>query len=162
VFEEVESEHALMSDMRALTEPLATEDESKKLARVLINLNSTADLKMTLCAKDKMRVHAYEDTSFAVHHDMRSQCSLGRGAVHVSSKKQRLMTKPSTDAELVGIWGVLPQILWTWEFLVCKGHVVEPAVLYQDNMSTIALANFLGRTGSMPKRSRSSTCPPVT
>jgi hypothetical protein len=133
----------------------ATEDDSKKLARVLMYLNSTADLKMTLCAEDEMRVHAYVDASFAVHHDMRSHTggviSLGRGAVHVSSKKQRLMTKSSTEAELVGISDVLPQILWTREFLISQGHVVGPAVLYQDNMSTIALANK-GRSTSARTR----------
>jgi hypothetical protein len=33
----------------------------------------------------------------------------------------------------------LPQILWTWEIIIGQGYAAKSAVLYQDNMSTIAL-----------------------
>ena len=57
----------------------------------------------------------------------------------VSSKKQKLVTKSSTEAELVGVSDSLPQIIWTREFLLGQGYSMKAAILYQDNMSTIAL-----------------------
>jgi hypothetical protein len=35
---------------------------------------------------------------------------------------------------------VLPQIIWTRDFLCEQGYVIPPATLYQDNTSTITLA----------------------
>ena len=43
--------------------------------------------------------------------------SLGKGAICASSKRQRINTNSSTEAELVGVNDVLPQILWTRYFL---------------------------------------------
>jgi hypothetical protein len=59
--------------------------------------------------------------------------TLGGGPVNASSRKQSLVAKSSTEAELIGASDALPQILWTREFLI------KPATLYQDNTSTIAL-----------------------
>jgi hypothetical protein len=78
-----------------------------------------------------------------VHNDMKSHTggiiSLGRGSVNVSSKKQQLMTKSSTESELVGLSDQLPQIVWTRNFLLAQGYTVGPARIFQDNQSTIAL-----------------------
>jgi len=53
--------------------------------------------------------------------------SLGKGAIFASSKRQRINTKSSTEAELVGINDVLPQILWTCYFLETQGYpVLQP------------------------------------
>jgi hypothetical protein len=42
---------------------------------------------------------------------------MGTGAVYSTSKKQKLNTKSSTEAKLVGVDGVLPQALWTKYFM---------------------------------------------
>ena len=47
-------------------------------------------------------------------------------------------TKSSTEAELVGVNDVLPQILLTQYFLEAQGYVTNN-VLYQDNQSTMKL-----------------------
>jgi hypothetical protein len=47
----------------------ATPEDGGKLERVQMYLNATADLKMTLRAEDELKVYAYVDASFAVHHD---------------------------------------------------------------------------------------------
>jgi hypothetical protein len=65
--------------------------------------------------------------------------SLGTGAVYSASKKQKLNTKSSTEAELVGIDDVLPQALWTKYFMEAQGYSVT-TVLNQDNQSTIKLS----------------------
>ena len=121
----------------------ATSQDQKKLDRILMYLHSWPDLKMTLACEDELRVYGYVDASFAVHGDMKSHTggiiSLGKGAVNVSSKKQHLMTKSSTESELVGLSDQLPQIIWTRNFLLAQGYTMGPAVIYQDNQSTIAL-----------------------
>lgn len=61
--------------------------------------------------------------------------------MYVKSSKQKIVTKSSTEAELVGISDALTQVLWTREFLIHHGIPVGPAVMYQDNQSTICLAD---------------------
>jgi hypothetical protein len=120
-----------------------TAEDRGKLERVLMYLNSWPDLKMTLACEDELRVYGYVDASFAVHNDMKSHTggiiSLGKGSVHVSSKKQQLMTKSSTESELVGLSDQLPQVVWTRNFLQAQGYVMGPARIFQDNQSTLAL-----------------------
>jgi hypothetical protein len=61
--------------------------------------------------------------------------------VYVKSAKQKLMSKSSTEAELIGVSDMLRQVIWTRDFLAEQGYKCEPARLFQDNQSTIALAN---------------------
>jgi hypothetical protein len=56
------------------------------------------------------------------------------------SRKQRLNTKSSTEAELVGVDDGMPLVIWTRNFLVAQGFEVRDNVVFQDNQSTILLA----------------------
>jgi hypothetical protein len=58
----------------------------------------------------------------------------------VRSGKQKLVSKSSTEAELIGLSDSLTQGIWTRDFLIFQGYTMAPATVYQDNMSTIALA----------------------
>jgi hypothetical protein len=40
----------------------------------------------------------------------------------------------------MGVYDVLPQVLWTQHFLEAQGYSVKDCMIYQDNMSTILLA----------------------
>jgi hypothetical protein len=77
-----------------------------KLRRLLEYLRGTMDMVLTLGADDLNSLHTWVDASYAVHPDMRSHTggviSLGTGAVLCKSAKQKLTTKSSTEAELVG------------------------------------------------------------
>ena len=44
-------------------------------------------------------------------------------------------------AELIGVHDILPQILWTCNFLMSQGYPVQKNVVYQDNMSAMLLEN---------------------
>jgi hypothetical protein len=85
----------------------------------------------------------YVDASFAVHWDMKSHTggtlTLGKGSVYSTSMKQKLMMCSLTDAEVVGVHDVLPQILWTSYFLNGQGFDVNDSILYQDNTSSMQL-----------------------
>ena len=84
------------------------------------------------------------DASFATHPNCHSHTgatlSFGKGSVYSMSSKQKLNTRSSTEAELVGINDVLSMILWTRLFLEAQGYQVTNNVLHQDNESTIKLA----------------------
>ena len=67
--------------------------------------------------------------------------SLGTGCPYSSSAKQKLMTRSSTECELVGVHDVLPQIIWTKNFLEAQGYNIKDTILYQDNKSAMLLEN---------------------
>jgi hypothetical protein len=46
-----------------------------------------------------------------------------------------------SEAELVGVDDALPTVPWTLQFLKAQGFAVTDNVIYQDNQSTILLAN---------------------
>ena len=66
--------------------------------------------------------------------------TLGQGCIFFKSTKQKLNTRSSTESELVGLSDALTTVVWMRDFLLGQGYDVGPAVMYQDNMSTIALA----------------------
>jgi hypothetical protein len=121
-----------------------TVHDYNKLSRVIKYLRGTKDLVLRLSADNLNIVKWMVDSSYGVHHDMKSHTgaviSMGTGAVYSTSKKQKLNTKSSTEAELVGIDDVLPQALWTKDFLEAQGYGTT-TILNQDNQSTIKLAD---------------------
>ena len=118
-------------------------DDWKKLLRCLKYLRGTRGLPMILGGNDEVDLKWWIDTSFAIHPDMRSHTGvtmlLGHGCPYSSTNKQKINTKSSTEAELVGVDDGLPMVIWTRNFLEAQGHTVNDNVVYQDNMSAILL-----------------------
>ena len=88
------------------------------------------------------------DASYATHDDMQghnggtmSMGKDGRGSIISISKKQKLNTKSSTEAELIGADDKMSQMLWTGYFLEAQGYGIDENILYQDNMSAMLLEN---------------------
>jgi hypothetical protein len=131
-------------------------DDYKKLARVMRYLRATVSMPLTLEADSIQIAKWWVDGSFAVHADMRSHTggtmTLGRGSIYSTSTRQKLNTKSSTEAELVGVDDVMPQILWTRYFLQEQGYGACESIIYQDNKSAILLEEN-GRASSS-KRTR--------
>ncbi len=69
--------------------------------------------------------------------------SLGKGSVYSISTKQKINTKSSTEAELVGVDDGMPLVVWTRKFLISQGFQVTDNVIYQDNQG----ATLLERNG---------------
>ena len=63
----------------------------------------------------------------------------GGGAPITMSRKQKLNTRSSTEAELVGADDMSVMILWTRLFMEAQGYEINKNILYQDNKSTILL-----------------------
>ena len=76
--------------------------------------------------------------------------SLGLGGIVCKSTKQKLNTKSSTEAELVGVSDYLPNTMWVKMFLEAQGYAVEQSFLEQDNESAIKLERN-GRTSAGPR-----------
>ena len=119
------------------------DEDSKKLSRVLAYLNGTKDLGLRLEYDPSVSLHTFVDASYGVHDDLRSHTgmtiSLGKGTLEADSNRQKINTKSSTEAELIGVSDKAGKVLWHQEFLLHQGIQVSPARIYQDNLSTMAL-----------------------
>ncbi|KAG7374846.1 reverse transcriptase RNA-dependent DNA polymerase [Nitzschia inconspicua] len=131
-------------------------DDMKKLGRCVRYLRRTAHYPLVLEANCIRNIRWWVDASYAVHPDMRSHTgatmTLGKGSVYSMSTRQKLNTRSSTEAELVGVNDAMSLILWTRHFLEAQGYTVEKNVVYQDNESAILLEKN-GRQSST-KRTR--------
>jgi hypothetical protein len=120
-------------------------DDWKKLGRCLRYLHANPDLPHTLEADGTGMIRWWVDAAYGVHHDMRSHTgatmSMGKGCAYSMSRRQRLNTRSSTEAELVGVNDAMNLILWTRLFLEAQGFTVSDNVVYQDNQSAMLLEN---------------------
>ena len=118
-------------------------DDWKKLNRCMNYLQSTQDLYLTVGMDGNPTINWWVDASFAVHPDMRSHTgatvSLGKGSIFNKSSKQKINTRSSTEAEVVGVNDAMTMILWMQLFLDAQGVKTTDNVIHQDNMSSILL-----------------------
>ncbi len=119
-------------------------DDYKTLARTMKYLRGTLYIPLILKADDLNVVKWWADASFDVHPDMESHTSglmtLGKGAIYGASTRQKINTKSSTEAELVGQNDVMPQVMWARYFLEAQGYGFNESIVYLDNKITILLA----------------------
>ena len=120
-----------------------TEEDWEKLKRLLKYINCTRNEVLILQADDLNILRWYVDAAYGVHPDFKSHTggmmTMGGGAVQSISRKQKLNTRSSTEAELVGADDAATMILWTRLFLEAQGYDVKENILYQDNKSAILL-----------------------
>jgi len=99
---------------------------------------------MTLTIEPGEEQKLWVDSSYVVHPDVKIHTgiymTLGKGATYTASYKQKQNTKSSTEAELVAIDDTMGQVLWTRYFLAAQGYPIPTTTIYQDNKSTILLA----------------------
>jgi len=119
------------------------EDDWGKVKRVLGYLKGTLHMPLILSADSLTLSRWWVDAAYAVHHDCKGHTgagmSFGQGMAMSYSWKQKVMTKSSTEAELVGVDDTLGYILWARYFMEEQGYDMDPSLLYQDNMSAILL-----------------------
>ena len=119
------------------------EDDMKKLGRCLRYLRDTKHLSLTLEADAPLVIRWWVDASFAVHPNCRSHTgaamSLGKGVAYSMSSEQKINTRSSTEAELVGVNDAMGMILWLRHFLEAQVYTVQDNLLFQDNESSIRL-----------------------
>ena len=122
----------------------ATVQDQAKLDRGLKYLNSEPEIGLVFRDEGDIQVFGHTDASFAVHPEAQSHTgstiTMGGGSLFAKSTRQKIVTKSSTESELVGLSDSVPQIIWTRDFLTAQGYPVRAATVYQDNKSTICLA----------------------
>jgi hypothetical protein len=123
-----------------------TDEDNRKLERLIKYLNGTKELGICLQPEVNapVSVDGYVDASYATHSDAKGHTgiyvAIGNGPIFVRSSKQKLVAKSSTEAELIALSDATSQVIWCREFLSAQGYPVGPAKVYQDNKSTIQLA----------------------
>ena len=127
-----------------------------KLHRLMDYLKRTKNDCLVMTMDNTSSIKWYIDVAYAVHPDMRSHTgavmTLGKGAISSISSKQKVNARSSTEAELIGVDDVISQVLWAKLFMESQGISIKENIIYQDNKSTILLAEN-GRQ-SVGKRSR--------
>ena len=122
----------------------STTQDWLKLKRLLGYLKRTVDMPRIISGCNFDALYTYVDASYATHKDMKSHTgglmSFGLGVINTKSSKQKINTKSSTEAELVGASDYMPWTLWTKWFLQAQGYTVNQNIFYQDNQSTMKLA----------------------
>ena len=76
----------------------------------------------------------------------------GKGSSVLHPKKQKLNTKISTEAELVGVDDLMPQIIWMRYSLEAQGMKVSDNVVYPYNRSEMKLED--NRRASIGNKNR--------
>jgi hypothetical protein len=102
-----------------------------------------------------LSVHACIDAAYACHEDMQSHTgmtiTLGKGPIFAKSTKQKLVSRSSTEAEQIALSDGAGLAIWINKLLQDQGYRMPAAIVYQDNKSTIHLANN-GRSTSEKTR----------
>jgi hypothetical protein len=118
-------------------------DDWTKLVHLMRYIRGTRTMPLILSANGSGILKWWVDASFAVHPNMRDHSggglSLGRGFPIMSSTKQKLNTRSSTETEIVCADDFVPTICWTRYFMKARGYGVKDNVLFQDNKSSIIL-----------------------
>jgi Reverse transcriptase (RNA-dependent DNA polymerase) len=132
-------------------------DDLAKLRRLLGYIRHTRTRGIVLRIGKSMIVKAYIDAAYGVHTDSgksHTGCAivLGEaGPIFAKSAKQKIVTKSSTEAELVGLSDTASQAIHLRNLIIAQGYDLGPALVYQDNMSCMAL---IRRGGPGSERSR--------
>jgi hypothetical protein len=125
-----------------------TSDDNAKLSRVLKYLNGTVGSVLVLRPSGERAIAGYIDASFGCHGDGKSHTglvvTLFGCTVLCMSSKQKLVTRDSTEAELVGLGDKFMNVLQCHDFVCAQGVECEAPVFYQDNTSTISLVTQSG------------------
>jgi hypothetical protein len=77
--------------------------------------------------------------------------TLGKGPIYAKCSKQKLVSKSSEEAELVALSDETSRVVWCRNFLLQQGYQMPPALIYQDNMSAMAMIKRGRGTSALSK-----------
>jgi hypothetical protein len=120
------------------------EEDMNKLTKVFGYLLHTSNLGITF-RTSSLQPTIYCDASFGVHSTGHSHTglvfSLGdRGPIYAKSKKQKSITLSSCESEMLGLTNAAEVAIEKAKLLDELGIWKGPVIIYQDNKSTIELA----------------------
>ena len=129
-----------------------TLEDKYKLNRVLCYLQDNRDRGVFLPARGEMKITAYVDAAFGTHTDGKSHTGmvvvLGNALVAAKSTKQRIVSRNSTEAELIALSDRIDDVLWIYDFVKSLGYELPPPTVYEDNASTLHMVTEGGGQSS--------------
>jgi hypothetical protein len=138
--------------MLATRQHYCTTMDEEALSQLVNYLKRTKDWNYTIAAPPTITLECSADASYATHADGRGHsgyvCSIGGNTIFARSIKQKVVTKSSTEAELLALNLAADHVLYLREFLKELGHAQPgPTVIKQDNRSAMVMAKK-GEIGS--------------
>jgi hypothetical protein len=125
----------------------------KSALKILSYLNDTKDLGLHLGGRQAENIRVYADADFAEDAETRQSITgnlifLGNSLVSWASKKQKLIASSSTEAEFLAVFYTLRDIQFLDQLIlgIFPKHKF-PVILYQDNLSTVALIKSQSNKG---------------
>jgi len=111
--------------------------------RVMGYLESTQSKKRGISPRGIDRFEVFIDAEFAGHEDGKGQSAIvvavGGTATATTSRKQKIATRDSTEAELVALSDLVLIGEWVDEYLQFSYGQLEKPIVFQDNRSTMTL-----------------------
>jgi len=125
----------------------ATENDMEKLERICKYLNNDFKFEIRFGNNEIMGsivMDTFIDVSYAVHADFKSHTGevvrVNNGPIHVSSTKQKINSKSTAEAELIGLSDQSGTTLMYRDFAAHQGYKLGAIKIYQDNKSTLYIA----------------------
>ena len=130
-------------------------DDVAHLDKLYGYLKATRDKHLRFKRGGTIAPKAFIDASWAVHDDCTSRTGivllLAGCCVGAWTKKQKLVTKHSTESEIVALSDGLTEVIWARNFLETQGYHMTPFPVYQDNQPVIDLMMSDRRTHQRTK-----------
>lgn len=149
----IKPECLVVTSMLASRVHCATQQDWKKLERLLAYINNTRDIPLCLEMDNSypVRISASIDSSHASHGDFRGHTgvfiTLGKGCIQAISVKQTINTKSSAETELVAASDGATPVINVQNIILSQGLQCQPACIDQDNQSTLAMLEKGQATG---------------
>jgi hypothetical protein len=126
-----------------------TRADYQKAIRILLYTHHTRSLSLTFRADADLRPIVYADASHMLHADGKGQggivITLGSAPIMMKSFKLKLITRSSTESELLTAEEATTYALWLSILLEEFNFTnVRPITIAQDNLSTIHIAEHGG------------------
>ena len=121
-----------------------TNQDVMKLKRVFRFLSVTKDKTMRFARNvEDLELMAYVDAGYGIHAEGESRSglvvTLNGTPILCKTSKQAIVTKSSTEAELVALTDGSTDILWVREFLKDQGYPLGATPVGEDNKGVLAL-----------------------
>ena len=123
-----------------------TLEDKLKLLRVLFWIKQHPDGGITIRDNpdEELKIQVWADASDNSHYDGKGHTGIfiaigdeTGSPLYFASKVQSLVSRSSTEAELIAVYQSIPIALWAMEALTEWGYTQEQITLYQDNISAI-------------------------
>lgn len=122
----------------------STVEDARKLERVMKYLRGTPSQPIKYeKGTQKMELFAYVDAGYGVHHTGESRSgwvvTLNGTPVLCKTARQKIVTKSSTEAELVALSDGLTDVIWCRQFIQSAGFAIPATPVGEDNTAVLSL-----------------------